>query len=75
MSMILVYFAYYFAKRDRTVYLRMTENGGLQQWQAGGVSVLGWLMLTATFILMVLFVAFIVLSLGLASLAVILLGV
>jgi hypothetical protein len=49
---ILVYFAYYFAKKEKTIYIAVTSSGSIRQTAAGGVSVLGWMILTLVFILL-----------------------
>ncbi len=49
---ILVYFAYYFAKREKTTYITVTSSGSIQQTTSGGVSVLGWMILTLVFLLL-----------------------
>ncbi len=46
-----LYLFYYLAKKDKAVYIEVADSGLMQEASSGGVSVLGWILLSMMFVL------------------------
>ncbi len=47
---LLLYLFYYRAKKDETVYIEVANSGLIREASGGGVSVLGWILLSVMFL-------------------------